>query len=242
MTANGPPGRPPRLVLFDVDGTLVETGGAGRIAFVEVLEAMFPGDGVADAVAGVRFQGRTDPIIIDEIVVNAGLSAAFSTRRDEFWSRYVATLPEILRRPGLRRRALPGVEAMLQDLEGRAGVYLGLQTGNVEAGARAKLDALGLGRFFSEGGFASDHPDRRELVRMARDKLARRHGIPFSAHATVVVGDTEHDVRCARANGFRAVAVDSGWVARAELEAARPDALLDDFTDLAAVRAALGLD
>jgi len=229
----------PRLVLFDVDGTLVETGGAGRIAFVEVFEAMFPGDGFEDAVAGVRFQGKTDPVIIDEITRSAGVSARFSTRRDEFWSRYVATLVEVLRRPGLRRRALPGVVAMLEDLEGRAGVYLGLQTGNVEAGARAKLEAIGLGRFFPEGGFASDHWDRRELVRMARDKLARRHGIPFPAESTVVVGDTEHDVACARANGFRAVAVDSGWVPRDELEAARPDAILDDFTDLAAVRAAL---
>jgi len=171
---NGSARNSPRLVLFDVDGTLVETGGAGRIAFVEVLEAMFPETGFEDAVAGVRFQGKTDPVIIDEIVRNAGVSDRFSTRAGEFWSRYVATLGEVLSRPGLRRRALPGVVAMLEDLEGRAGVYLGLQTGNVEAGARAKLEAIGLGRFFPEGGFASDHWDRRELVRMARDKLARR--------------------------------------------------------------------
>ncbi len=230
-------------MLFDVDGTLVEIGGAGRIAFLQVLEAMFPGSDFNNSVSRVRFHGKTDPVIIEEIVSGAGIGVeAFEPRRDEFWSRYDRALRAALARDDLTRRALPGVGALLEDLEPRPDVYLGLLTGNVEAGARAKLEALDLNRFFPDGGFASDHRDRREIARIARDKLARLHRIPFAAASTVVVGDTMHDVDCARANGFRAVAVDSGGVPRAELEAARPDSLLDDFTDLASVHSALGLD
>ena len=136
---------------------------------------------------------------------------------------------------------LPGVRAALDALEERPGVHLGLLTGNIEAGARTKLDAFGLNRYFPDGGFASDHPDRPTIARLAREKLSRRSRLTFSPSATVVVGDTEYDVDCGRANGFRTVAVDSGWVSREALEAARPDALLDDFTNLSAVLEALGL-
>jgi phosphoglycolate phosphatase-like HAD superfamily hydrolase len=230
-------------VLFDVDGTLVDTGGAGRIAFMKVLDAIFPGTQFEQSAARVRFQGKTDPVILEQIVTGAGVEIeALAARLDDFWARYDQALREALARSDLTRRALPGVVALLEDLQPRCGIYLGLLTGNVEAGARAKLECLGLNRFFPGGGFASDHRDRREIARMARDKLSCLHRIPFAAETTVVVGDTMHDVDCARANGFRAVAVDSGWVARAELEAARPDSLLDDFTDLRAVHTALGLD
>jgi phosphoglycolate phosphatase-like HAD superfamily hydrolase len=232
----------PMLVLFDVDGTLVDTAGAGRRAFVEVFSRMFEVDGVEEAATRVRFQGKTDPIIIDEIVRNLGIEARkFAERREEFWELYAEALEEILARPDPRRRALPGVVALLDDLVDRPDVYLGLQTGNVEAGARAKLRSLGLDRYFRGGGFASDHHDRRTIARMAREKLSRLFGIRFEPAATVVIGDTGHDVDCGRANHYRAVAVDTGWVDREELEAARPDALLDDFTDLEAVLTALGV-
>jgi phosphoglycolate phosphatase-like HAD superfamily hydrolase len=232
----------PILVLFDVDGTLVDTAGAGRRAFVEVFGRMFENDGVEEAASRVRFQGKTDPIIIDEIVRSLGIDAQeFATRREEFWALYGEVLEEILARPDPRRRALPGVVALLDDLSGRPGVYLGLQTGNVEVGARAKLRSLDLDSYFPGGGFASDHHDRRAIARMAREKLSRLYRIPFTSAGTVVIGDTGHDVDCGRANNFRAVAVDTGWVERGELEAARPDALLDDFTDLAAALTALGI-
>jgi phosphoglycolate phosphatase-like HAD superfamily hydrolase len=232
----------PMLVLFDVDGTLVDTAGAGRRAFIEVFGRMFRNDGVEEAAMKVRFQGKTDPVIIDEIVHNLHIGAdEFASRRGEFWERYAETLEAILARPDPRRRALPGVTDLLDDLAARRDVYLGLQTGNVEVGARAKLRSLGLDHYFLGGGFASDHHDRRAIARIAREKLSRLFGVPFEPASTVVVGDTGHDVDCGRANHYRAVAVDTGWVDREELEAARPDALLDDFTDLEAALAALGV-
>ena len=232
----------PMLVLFDVDGTLVDTAGAGRRAFVDVFGRMFSSDGIEEAASGVRFQGKTDPIIIDEIVCKLGMHAQeFAKRREEFWALYAGVLEEILARPDPRRRALPGVVALLDDLSNRAEVYLGLQTGNVEVGARAKLRSLDLDGYFPGGGFASDHHDRRAIARMAREKLSRLYRIPFTAAGTVVIGDTGHDVDCGRANHFRTVAVDTGWVDREELVAARPDALLDDFTDLEAALTALGV-
>jgi phosphoglycolate phosphatase-like HAD superfamily hydrolase len=133
------------------------------------------------------------------------------------------------------------VRTLLHELAAREGVYLGLATGNIEQGAWAKLGALGLDRFFAGGGFASDDPDRRVLVRLGWRKLCRRFGIEFPARSVTVVGDTERDVDCARANGFRAVAVDSGWVPRERLERARPDVLLDDLTDTTGLLAYLGL-
>lgn len=234
----------PTLVLFDVDGTLVETGGAGRLAFVEAGGRLFGRDGFARAAGRVRFQGRTDPTIVEEIVEVAGIGLAeFRRHEARFWSLYLDLLRETLARPGLPRRVLPGVVELLDELERRAGVHLGLLTGNIEAGARAKLGSLGLNRYFPGGGFASDHRDRRVIARLARDKLSAMHGIEFAAARTVVVGDTGRDVDCARANGYRAVAVDHGWVPRHELESARPDALLDGFTDLdAALRSLLPLE
>jgi phosphoglycolate phosphatase-like HAD superfamily hydrolase len=136
---------------------------------------------------------------------------------------------------------LPGVRETLEMLAGRGDVTLGLLTGNLEAGAWAKLEAFGLADYFEAGGFSSDHADRREIARRAHAKLCAHTGIPFPAARTVVVGDTEHDVDCAQANGFRAVAVASGWVPRERLVEAGPDALLDDFTDSELVLAALDL-
>ncbi len=108
-------------------------------------------------------------------------------------------------------------------------------------GARAKLEPFRLNRFFPTGGFASDDPDRRKIAEIACRKVSELTGIAFEAAQVTVVGDTEHDVDCARANGFRAVALDSGWVSRETLERARPDVLLDDLSDRARVLEALQL-
>ena len=229
-----------KLILFDVDGTLIDTAGAGKRAMEHAFGEVFGLEGFERA-DGVAYAGRTDPVILE------GLARAFSIRpvtfrenRDRLERIFVRALAGEMARPDERRRLLPGVRPLLERLDALAEIHLGLLTGNIEAGARAKLEPFGLNHFFPSGGFASDHPDRREIARIACRKLSDLTGIPFRPEDVTVVGDTEHDVDCARANHYRSVAVDSGWVDRGALERACPDALLDDLSD-PGVMQALGI-
>lgn len=234
---------PASLVLFDVDGTLIDTAGAGRQAITRAFGRVFAAGEVATRAAGVEYAGRTDPLILADVARALGVAGRdYEARRAELETAFLDELTREMRRAEPRRRVLPGVLALLEDLAARDGVWLGLVTGNLEAGARVKLEPFGLNRFFPGGGFSSDHPDRREIARIARDKLAVQAGVEFPAERVAVVGDTPLDVDCARANGFRAVAVDTGWVPRAALERAAPDALLDGLEDRERALAALGVE
>ncbi|HEX4826551.1 MAG TPA: HAD family hydrolase [Candidatus Polarisedimenticolaceae bacterium] len=231
-----------RLVLFDIDGTLIDTAGAGRRGLTASFRAVFGLDGVDEAAERVRFGGKSDPTIIADIAREAGLPPALVAERyADLQAAYLEALLSELARPDTARRVLPGVRSLLDGLAARGDVVLGLVTGNIEAGARAKLSAFDLNRYFQGGGFSSDHPDRGEIARIAHERLSRVAGFRFPAGDVVVVGDTELDVACARTNGFRAIAVESGWIPRAVLEAAEPHALFADLTDRDAVMAAMGL-
>ena len=228
------------LVLFDIDGTLVDTAGAGRLGLEASFRSVFGLDDVASAASSVRYSGNTDPTIIADIAKAAGLPPSIvESRYVDLQTAYVAALRFELQRPNPRRRVLPGVGPLLRSLASRRDVSLGLVTGNIEEGARVKLDAFGLNRYFSDGGFSSDHPERSEIARIAHQKLSHRAGFRFPPNRVIVIGDTELDVACARANGFRAIAVVSGSASREQLAAARPDALFDDLTDAGAVLAAM---
>lgn len=230
------------LVLFDVDGTLVDTAGAGRLALVESFRSVFGVDDIAGTVSRVRFGGKTDPAIISDMAREAGIpAAAIESRYTHLQEAYLAALRKELQRLDPRRRVLPGVLPLLDLLAGRPDVFVGLVTGNIEEGARAKLEAFGLNRYFVDGGFSSDHPDRNEIARIAHQRFSRRADFRFPAERVMIVGDTELDVACARANGFRAIAVESGWVPREQLLASGPDALLADLTDTAVVLGSMGL-
>ncbi len=233
----------PKLILFDVDGTLVDTAGAGRRAVETAFAEVHHLSGIADAAPDVRFAGMTDPAIFGALAKSAGIDRqTYADRLEALLATYLRALEIEMRRRDSRRRVLPGVARLLRALDARPDVFLGLVTGNLEPGARIKLGAFGLNPYFPDGGFGSDHADRGEVARLAREKLSRRHGIDFAPERIAVIGDTEHDVACARVNGFRAVAVHSGWVGRDVLRAADPDALFDDLADVAAVFPALGLD
>ena len=231
----------PTLVLFDVDGTLIDTGGAGRRSLEAAFRAVLGVEDVAALSRRVRFTGKTDPVIIDDMAAAAGLgSDAILAIAPDLRRAYLDALRLDMAREDPRRRTIPGVVPLLEALSAKPETTLGLLTGNIEEGARTKLEPFGLNRFFEDGGFASDDPDRGAIARIAHEKASRRRGFSFPAADTWVVGDTELDIACARANGFRAMAVDSGWVPRDHLVEARPDAIVSDFTDVAAILRTLG--
>ncbi len=230
----------PRLVLFDIDGTLIETGGAGKRALERAFAEEFGIDDFERRTSGVEYAGRTDPVILGALADALEVPRErYLARRDALLESYYDGLRTLLRADHPQKRTLPGVVDVLDALAPEAHTTLGLLTGNLERSARIKLEAFDLNRYFPDGGFSSDHSCRREIARAAHRKLERHRGARFEPADVVVLGDTEHDVDCARANGFRAVAVATGWVPRERLEAAAPDALLDGFEDLPRVMAAI---
>jgi phosphoglycolate phosphatase-like HAD superfamily hydrolase len=196
-----------RLVLFDVDGTLVLTGGAGMRALNRACEDLV---GHGNALDGVGLAGRTDWIILHEALQRNGrtLDRALMI---EIRERYLVHLREEIEQPGKGVKAvMPGIRGLLDTLHGRADVALGLITGNFAEGARIKLEYFDLWKYFRCGAFGDDSADRNELVPVAVER-ARACGIePTSLTGVWVVGDTPHDVACARVAGATPVGVATG--------------------------------
>jgi phosphoglycolate phosphatase-like HAD superfamily hydrolase len=212
------------IFLFDIDGTLINTGGAGGAALREAFCAEF---GVSDA-QRVPLSGRTDRDIGRSLFELHGLADSA-----EHWQRlrtaYLQRLPASM--PEFAGYVLPGARELLQALAGQDLVALGLLTGNVRDGARIKLEFFDLMHYFGFGGYGDDYHDRdhvaHEALRAAREHLDGRFGAP----RVWVIGDTPNDVACGRAIQARVLAVATGIHPRAELEAASPDLLVDDLSD-----------
>ena len=225
-----------RLYLFDIDGTLLSARGLGRAALQRALEQVF---GTAGAIDGYDFRGKTDPRIVDDLMGGAGVSReTIAARTAACFDAYVREL-EALLGDGSGVRVMPGIRPLVEALAGRADAVVGLLTGNIEAGARLKLRPTGLLPRFRVGAFGSDDPDRRRLpvVARARARALVDHDFPFDR--LTIIGDTPHDVDCARACGAVAVAVATGQYPVEELAASAPDLLFDDFSDVARALAAL---
>jgi phosphoglycolate phosphatase len=216
-----------RLVLFDIDGTLLSASGVSGRALGEALREVF---GVTGQVEGYDYSGKTDPLIVRELMVSAGFSHGEIDRRmAPTLDLYQQRLAEALRPEHVRPKA--GIVALLSALDADPKVTLGLLTGNLEACARLKLEPLGVNGHFGFGAYGSDHEDRHQLPAVAVHRARLRTGIRFEGKRIVVVGDSIHDVRCGRGLGVRAVAVASGKTTPETLAAERPDALLPDFGD-----------
>ena len=228
------------LILFDIDGTLVDTGGAGRRALLAAFDRLFRPASLS-AAARVPFAGRTDVTIFRDLARELGIGADdLAKKRVEFERVYgVALHRELHREDAPPQCVLPGVLPLLEALGARPDARLGLLTGNIAIGARLKLERFDLDRFFEGGGFGDAAPDRRGVARAALEDMVRRTGVDFAASDVVVVGDTDNDVDCARANGFRAIAVDTGWAEPGSLTMAQPDALFDDLSNTDAVLRAI---
>ena len=226
------------LVLFDIDGTLLLTAGAGRRAITAALADRL---GAGDAWRHIRFDGKTDPQIVRELLEAAGDPAADDPGViADVCERYVAHLEEELARTPGDTRLLPGVPSLLDRLEARGDVVLGLLTGNVVRGAGLKLRAGGLDPArFLVGAYGSDSSHRPDLPAIAAERAAPLFGRTPAGATVVIVGDTPADVTCGRAIGARAVAVATGSYAVTALTDAGAHAAFDDLSDTDAVLAAL---
>jgi phosphoglycolate phosphatase len=225
----------PRLVLFDIDGTLLSAGGVSSRALAEALVAVF---GTAGPVDGYDFSGKTDPQIVRELMRSAGFEdATIEARRGETLALYRDRLLGVIRPEDVR--AKPGVVRLVAALRDEARVTLGLLTGNLEPCARAKLEPLALNPHFRFGAYGSDHEERSCLPAIAVDRALEATGLRFLGKSVVVVGDSVHDVRCGKSLGVRAVAVATGRTPADVLAREQPDALLADCSDLQAALAAV---
>ena len=219
---------PKRLLLFDIDGTLVDTGGAGIQSLKDVLQQQF---GVNDDLHGVEVAGKTDSGIVHQILRKQNI-AVTEQNTATFLERYLELLEKEL--PQRQGRLLPGVKELLPRLQARPQNVLALLTGNLRRGAQLKLAHYGIWDFFEFGAFADDHHDRNELGPFAQRRAREKHAIDFAAADIDVIGDTPHDIACGKAIGARTIAVATGSFSRAQLTAHEPDLILDDFTDVEA--------
>lgn len=216
------------LILFDIDGTLVLTGGAGLRAMNRACEDVV---GHGKALDGIPVAGRTDWSILEDVMRLHGMTlepARFADLRE----RYVTHLRDEIEQPGTGTKAvMPGIRELLEALQSRADVTLGLLTGNFIEGARIKLEHFDLWRYFKCGAFGDDSSDRNALVPVAIER-ARQCGIGDVAPADVIViGDTPHDIACALAVGATPVGVATGSYSAARLRDSGGEIVFTDLSD-----------
>ena len=210
-----------KLLLFDIDGTLILTGGAGIRALDRAFSKVY---GVENAMAGIRPHGKTDPAIVREILLGCGRKDQVEEATRRILDDYVEFLQDEVQRTE-KYHVLPGIQSFLEKFHERPDLSFGLATGNVERGARIKLERGDLNRYFRFGGFGSDSESRAELVRAGAGKC----GQIIVPEDTFVIGDTPLDILAGKAAGFRTVGVATSDYSKADLEAAGADLAMSDF-------------
>ena len=217
----------PRLVLFDIDGTILRSNGAGRRAMIAALREVFGGTGPEDH----RYDGKTDPQIVREVMrIEGHGDAHIDERMQALMALYLALLDRELQSGGTQ--VYPGVPELLDALEAREDMILGLLTGNLREGANAKLRAAGIDpERFRVGAFGSDHEDRPELPAVARRRAREALGIELPGSHIVVIGDTPADIECGRSLGVRAIGVATGSFTVDELRRHSPHAVFETLAD-----------
>lgn len=213
-----------RLILFDIDGTLV-SGGPAKKAFHVALVKVY---GTTGPIGNWEFSGKTDPQIARELLNAAGLDdRRIEAGFDALWDTYLGEMERRL--PADPTRALPGVPELVEALDRQADAALGLVTGNVVRGAKLKLGAVGLDGNFEVGAFGSDHEVRNELPAIALERAHERWRVRFDPDSVVVVGDTPRDVACGRHHGIRTLGVATGRFDARALKDAGADMVLGDL-------------
>jgi phosphoglycolate phosphatase-like HAD superfamily hydrolase len=219
--------RPIRLVLFDVDGTLIHTGGAGVKAFAQALTTEF---GVADGTHLVKFGGRTDFSLVRELFALRQIEPS-ARNFERFFAAYLVWLEKLMLE--CAGGACPGVLEFYRALAARAEPPLfGLLTGNIRRGAQIKLQRYQLWDKFPFGGFADDHEDRNQIAAIARRRGSERLGRPLHDGEVLVIGDTPLDIRCGRAIGAKVLAVATGRFSVPQLQEHHPDWAVEDLSKI----------
>jgi phosphoglycolate phosphatase len=217
-----------KLVLFDIDGTILLTDGAGKRAIHRALIDVFGGTGPEDH----RFDGKTDPQIVRELMrIEGHGDEHIDAHMSPLLDRYVEYLGEELRVGSSGVRVMPGVCDLLDVLDARDDIVMGLLTGNLEAGARAKLSSAGIDHArFRVGAYGSDHETRDELPAVAQRRAREELGISVRGGDVIVIGDTPADIQCGRGIGARAIAVATGHYTIDELRMHGPAAVFEDLS------------
>ena len=218
-----------KLLLFDIDGTLLTSGGAGERALRRGFQARF---GIEDDLSTVEIAGRTDSGIARQMLAYHGLPET-PENLTAFFDGYLQFLVQEL--PTSPGRLLPGIVQLLEALKPREDIVLGLLTGNLARGAEIKLTHYGVWHYFEFGAYADDHHDRNQLGHFARQRAKEKHGIEFAPERIFVLGDTPHDISCARAISAKAVAIATGKFSVGELGPLGPDFLFPDLGDVPSV-------
>jgi phosphoglycolate phosphatase-like HAD superfamily hydrolase len=226
----------PALILFDIDGTLLLSGRAGLRAMTRAFEQTF---GITDAFAGESFGGRTDSYLVSKALELAGMPDT-PEAHERFRQNYIPLLAEEIAHPGTGHKGLmPGARELLEALHQHDHLHLALLTGNYRDAAEIKLQHFEIWDFFEWGAFSDDAADRNALVPIARSR-AEIYDIPVAAtERVIVIGDTPHDIECARVAGAKSIAVATGGFTVEQLRDAGADEVLQDLSDTQAVLALL---
>jgi len=218
-----------QFVLFDIDGTLIEPGGAGRRSVTQAFNTVLS---IPDAFAGIAMDGKTDIQIIKEGLCVHGLPAG-ERIMFSIVSEYVRNLKKEIKKK--TKHLMPGVRELLNALQETDGCWLGLLTGNIQQGARIKLGAFDLNEYFPVGAFGDDHEDRNRLLPVAIENLKKSKGITIDFSDCIVVGDTPLDVQCAKPYGATCIAVATGAQQYDELLQTDADHVLNDLSGAVAL-------
>jgi phosphoglycolate phosphatase len=215
------------LVLFDIDGTILNSHGAGRHAVEKALTTVC---GIPVSPDGIEFAGRTDPQIMWDMLSGAGLSP---DRIESVFELCLSSYTSVLMTSMTPARVdlCPGADDLIRRIADQTHLSLGLLTGNLRETAYLKLQAAGLSSFFSIGAFGSDSPDRRDLPEIAVERARSVFGQEFGPSDTVILGDTPSDIDCAHFFGARSIAVATGVFSAADLAECSPDLLVHDLSD-----------
>jgi phosphoglycolate phosphatase-like HAD superfamily hydrolase len=217
-----------KLVLFDIDGTLITDSGAARRSYTHALRETYGFDG---DLTRYDFSGRTDPQITSMVLGDAGFSeAAITARAPQLWETYLGELAQ--QATSARVRALPGIRELLDRLAAMNDVTLALLTGNIERGARLKLAPPELNRYFPFGAFGSDSEHREKLPPIAVERASRIDGHRFQGREVVIIGDSIYDVRCGAPHDATTIAIASGKTPAEKLRAENPHHFFESAEDL----------